>query len=82
MIHVPDRELGGEEGEGSATPRKRTRRGTRGGRNRKKKPTADSAANAVEAPADVSAEQPEPAAVSGEDGWGYTPMSEWGIDGE
>jgi ribonuclease G len=82
VIHVPDRELGGDEAEGAATPRKRTRRGTRGGRNRKKKAAADTATTAVETAPDVSPEEPEPAAVSGEDGWGYTPMSEWGLDGE
>jgi hypothetical protein len=79
---VPDRELGGDDGEGPATPRKRTRRGTRGGRNRKKKPAADAAATTVETPADLSTTEPQPAAVSGDDGWGYTPMSEWGLDGE
>ena len=82
VIHVPDRALGGDEGDGPASPRKRTRRGTRGGRNRKKKPVADGATNAVEAPAEVAAAEPEPAAANGDDNWGYTPMSEWGLDGE
>ena len=61
VIHVPDRALGVDEGDGPASPRKRTRRGTRGGRNRKKKPVADGATTAVEAPAEVSAAEPEPA---------------------
>jgi len=41
-IHVPDSDLGSDEGEtdgdGPAPARKRTRRGSRGGRNRRKKP--------------------------------------------
>jgi ribonuclease G len=82
VIHVPDRELGGDDDEGPATPRKRTRRGTRGGRNRKRKPAGETATTAAETPAEVSAEEPEPAVVSGDDAWGYTPMSEWGLDGE
>ena len=82
VIHVPDRALGVDEGDGPAAPRRRTRRGTRGGRNRKKKPAADPATTALEAPADVSAVEPEPAAANGDDDWGYTPMSEWGLDGE
>ncbi len=110
VIHVPDRMLGDDEGEGPATPRKRTRRGTRGGRNRKKKTAATGAAvaTAVEADdgaeidAEVEAEAPEteapveaeaaageraatnaePTEADDERDWGYTPMSEWGIDGE
>ncbi|HEY7398467.1 MAG TPA: Rne/Rng family ribonuclease [Gaiellaceae bacterium] len=80
VIHVPDRDLGDEE-TGTATPRKRTRRGTRGGRNRKKK----SAASAVEAPVDPeapAAAEPDGPDGEGDDQWGYTPMSEWGLDGE
>ncbi|HEX3807446.1 MAG TPA: Rne/Rng family ribonuclease, partial [Gaiellaceae bacterium] len=39
VIHLPDRELGAEEnGDGTAPPKKRTRRGSRGGKNRRKKP--------------------------------------------
>ncbi len=75
VIHVPDRELGSEEGETPAAPRKRTRRGSRGGRGRKKK-TATATATAV-----VADEPAEPEAASdGGGGWGYTPMSEWGLD--
>ncbi|HEX6763257.1 MAG TPA: Rne/Rng family ribonuclease [Gaiellaceae bacterium] len=79
VIHVPGRDLGDEE---EAAPRKRTRRGTRGGRNRKK----TTAASTVEAPAGAEAPvaEPEPheADREGDDQWGYTPMSEWGLDGE
>jgi ribonuclease G len=110
VIHVPDRELGTEEnGDGPATPaKKRTRRGSRGGRNRKKKPVAVGAeangtepdeledleaAPELEAEPEPASEEPEIAAEpepeaepkpepeSAEDGdWGYTPMSEWGLD--
>jgi len=92
VIHVPDRSLGAENGdEPGAAPRKRTRRGTRGGRNRKKKTaaTAGTAATVVEAvEEETTAEAPvEPAADANGDGdgdaeWGYTPMAEWGLDGE
>ncbi|HST17541.1 MAG TPA: Rne/Rng family ribonuclease, partial [Gaiellaceae bacterium] len=93
VIHVPDRSLGtDEDAEAADAPRKRTRRGTRGGKNRKKK-TAASGATAVETESVVDAkaeaeEAPEPApAEANGDGdregdWGYTPMSEWGLDGE
>jgi ribonuclease G len=92
VIHVPDRALGTEDGDSDAPPRKRTRRGTRGGRNRKKKTAAvsagaESAAEAagetavVEEATPETEREPEPAAVD-RDEWGYTPMSEWGLDGE
>jgi len=93
VIHVPDRDLGEEQTEDGdaapAAPRKRTRRGTRGGRNRKKKTAAAAAGTAVaEAPADEPvathvepSPEPEPGANgSGDEDWGYTPMSEWGLD--
>ena len=39
VIHVPGRELDeAEDGDGPTTPKKRTRRGSRGGKNRRKKP--------------------------------------------
>jgi ribonuclease G len=74
-IHVPDPELGepqeaeaevsSEDGaEAPAKPKKKTRRGTRGGRGRKKKTAA------------VAASSEEAAAPSTE--WEYVPMSEWG----
>jgi ribonuclease G len=74
VIHLPDRDLGANdepgEGETEAAPRKRTRRGTRGGRGRKRKPAAV-AAGEESAAGDEAAPQSE-----GE--WDYTPMSEWG----
>jgi ribonuclease G len=79
-IHLPDRELGddpaGEEpspdsAAGQVTPKKKTRRGTRGGRNRKKK-TSTAAPAGVAAAAPAENEQSE--------GWEYVPMSEWGDD--
>jgi ribonuclease G len=83
VIHLPDRDLGGEDAAGPATPRKRTRRGTRGGRNRKKKTaaTGTAAAAAGEAAAPVVEREQEPE-QDGNGEWSYTPMSEWGIDGE
>ena len=85
VIHVPGREL--EEGaENGDTPpaKKRTRRGSRGGRGRKKKTAAATgAALATEAPAPVEEAvepAPEPGANGHEGDWGYTPMSEWGMD--
>ena len=55
VIHLPGRELdGAEDGEGPATPRKRTRRGSRGGKNRRK-PAGAGAATATE-PLDAEAE--------------------------
>ncbi|HZU19706.1 MAG TPA: Rne/Rng family ribonuclease [Gaiellaceae bacterium] len=69
VIHVPDRALTDDESDTAAPARKRTRRGSRGGRNRRKKT----------ATATVDAEAPP--AEEGPDGaWGYTPMSEWGLD--
>jgi ribonuclease G len=82
-IHVPDRELGGEEqgsdpegsdpgssdGAEATTPKKKTRRGTRGGRGRKKKTTTVATTDGD------SAGEPEP-----EEAWDYVPMSEWGDD--
>jgi ribonuclease G len=54
-----------------AKPKKKTRRGTRGGRNRKKKPAA--AANGAEAATEAPAEEPQTANGDFE----YVPMSEW-----
>jgi ribonuclease G len=73
VIHVPGRELDGaeEDGEGPGTPaKKRTRRGSRGGKNRRKKPAVAGAAtvtatDTLDAEADLVADQaaeavPEP----------------------
>jgi ribonuclease G len=79
VIHVPDRQLGsnGDDPEDGEAPAKRkpTRRGSRGGRNRKRKPagaTAEGESGGDEAGEAVVA------ANGGE--WEYTPMSEWGDD--
>jgi hypothetical protein len=75
-IHVPDRDLGAEEN-GDATAKKRTRRGSRGGKNRRKKPAGETATATVDAEAPPDEAGPE----QSEDGdWGYTPMSEWGLE--
>jgi ribonuclease G len=57
-----------EDGE-APKPRKKTRRGSRGGRNRRKKPVAASANGGEETRG--NAEEPEPASDE------YVPMSEW-----
>jgi ribonuclease G len=141
VIHAPSRDLGTEDGDTSAPVKKKTRRGSRGGKNRKKKtgaatgvgvalataeavadPPADDVepeAEAVleeaaveeaaveetaveetaveetavveapvpEAPVEepVAAEpdpepKPEEPSQNGDGDWGYTPMSQWGID--
>jgi ribonuclease G len=133
VIHVPGRELGTEDGDAPAPAKKKTRRGSRGGKNRKKKTAAaagvgvalataeglvDSPADAEtglqdeplaveeptieergveeptieeapaseapvqEAPAEDPASEPKPDEPSqnGDGDWGYTPMSQWGID--
>jgi ribonuclease G len=117
VIHRPGRDLGTEDGDTPAPVKKKTRRGSRGGKNRKKKTaaaagvgvalaTADAVAEleaeeaaveveeapveeaaAPEAPAEAPvAEEPEPEpkpeepSQNGDGDWGYTPMSQWGID--
>jgi ribonuclease G len=76
VIHVPSRELESEpseNGDQPAAPRKRpTRRGSRGGRNRKKKTATASTAAETEAEAAPDEESQGPT------NWEYTPMSEWG----
>jgi ribonuclease G len=90
-IHVPDAALGAQPAEpaepvveepsadGEApTPKKKTRRGTRGGRNRKKRtavvPAAEDGAGDT-----AAAAEPEPVeAAPSSETWDYVPMSEWG----
>ena len=106
VIHLPARDLDGEGEDGAVAPvKKKTRRGSRGGKNRRKKPAGAAAATA-EADAEVDAEvetveleveeAPEPEALepvaaeppaperdpseNGDGDWGYTPMSQWGLD--
>ena len=69
VIHVPGRELdGAEDADGLATPKKKTRRGSRGGKNRRKKPLVAGEASATETlDADVEPQleaevEPEPVA--------------------
>jgi ribonuclease G len=80
-IHIPDPELGeaepaaevtedrAEDGGARAKPKKKTRRGTRGGRGRKKKTAAVATGEGVKPVEDESAELSK---------WEYVPMSEWG----
>jgi ribonuclease G len=63
--------------EDGATPKKRTRRGTRGGRNRKRKPSAAAVTDGeagVLATADADSPQPADEPAHGDE---YVPMSEW-----
>jgi ribonuclease G len=143
VIHVPGRELGTEDSDSPGPVKKKTRRGSRGGKNRKKKTAAApgvgvalATAEAVaDSPADAEAEpqdeaatveegtveaatveeapveeatveeatveeapapeapvqeppteepasepKPEEPSQNGDGDWGYTPMSQWGID--
>ncbi|MEP6977220.1 MAG: Rne/Rng family ribonuclease [Thermoleophilia bacterium] len=80
-----------EDGDETPTPKKRTRRGSRGGRNRKKKPAVATAGNGTEPtgaaePERQSEPEPEPVAAAptqsdkptSEGGdWEYVPMSQW-----
>jgi ribonuclease G len=69
-IHVPAEELGSDNG--AVPPKKKTRRGSRGGRNRKKPAPSQNGSDRVDS-ADLVADSPKP-----EEDWGYVPMSEWG----
>jgi ribonuclease G len=113
VIHVPGRDLGTEDGDAPAPVKKKTRRGSRGGKNRKKKTAAATGAGValatadtvgdppgeadLEAPAEEAAApvapaeeqaaeeaapepKPEEPSQNGDGDWGYTPMSQWGID--
>jgi len=81
VIHLPDRELTDEDGEAPTPAKKRTRRGSRGGRNRRKKTTTAAATATVETAESEAPEAPAPAEEPSENGdWGYTPMSQWGMD--
>jgi ribonuclease G len=79
VIHLPGRDLdsesngGTDDGEDPASKRP-TRRGSRGGRNRRRKPAAATAT----ADTNGSEEQAEAVATTSGDEWEYTPMSEWG----
>ncbi len=96
---VAEAELNGElaDGDGvAAPPKKKTRRGSRGGRGRKRPATAAATADRAEAngepethePAPQSeperkpeqAAKPEPVAEPAGGDWGYVPMSQWEDD--
>ena len=92
VIHLPDRALGqngDEPADGESQPaRSSTRRGSRGGRNRRRKPagvTAEAEAGGDESGEAVAAVAERPAPEDkgqetreGDENWEYTPMSEWG----
>jgi ribonuclease G len=92
VIHLPGRDLGAEaseNGDQAAAPKKRpTRRGSRGGRNRKKKPVAATTAVALETDAPVASEAPkapqveEPSSENGSGDWEYKPISWDDVRGE
>ncbi|HEY3961184.1 MAG TPA: Rne/Rng family ribonuclease [Gaiellaceae bacterium] len=55
VIHLPERDLNGAAPDGDhPTPKKRTRRGSRGGRNRKKKTAATTGSAAAAAPVELA----------------------------
>ena len=60
--------------EATPKPKKKTRRGSRGGKNRKKKP-ATATQNGAEAAGDEAAPAAEPASENGD--FEYVPMAEW-----
>jgi len=99
-IHVPDPDLGETDessdepaGDGTEPPRpkKKTRRGTRGGRGRKKKTTAAVVATGTdgnqeagqpeeEQPSDSVEEKPAGSEEEKPSDWEYVPMSKWDDD--
>jgi ribonuclease G len=87
VIHLPGRDLGqngDEPADGETQPaRSPTRRGSRGGRNRRRKPAGAAADTEAATENGTEATVAEPAAAVAEAGgedenWEYTPMSEWG----
>jgi ribonuclease G len=71
-------ETAGDGVDGGPAPKKRTRRGSRGGHSRRKKPAAATVDGADGgSPAPVADEAPAPATTAVADGGGYVPMSEW-----
>ncbi|MEN3311717.1 MAG: ribonuclease [Actinomycetota bacterium] len=99
-IHIPDPDLGeldespeepaGEGGTEAPRPKKKTRRGTRGGRGRKKKTAAavgtategsrDGASPEEEKPAEPEDEKPARSEEEKPSDWEYVPMSKWNDD--
>jgi len=67
-----------ENGEAPAPVKKKTRRGSRGGKNRRKRVAAAAAENGSEPVAEAAEPAGEPSTNgSPEDEWSYVPMSEW-----
>jgi predicted RNA-binding protein with TRAM domain len=90
-IHLPPDDLGEEPSENGDAPaaetttRKKTRRGSRGGKNRRKREArADGEPSTNGAAPDAVAEaEPEPAPEpEKQEDWGYVPMSQWGDEFE
>ncbi len=82
----PEVAVAADGSEAAPKPKKKTRRGSRGGRNRKKKPATASQNGAEAAPAELPSVEPspakpdeareaEPSSADGE--FEYVPMSEW-----
>jgi hypothetical protein len=76
---LPEAEVAEEpttaEAEEAPKPKKKTRRGSRGGRNRKKKPATASQNGAESAAAAETSPKNEPSQENGD--FEYVPMSEW-----
>ncbi len=73
-------EEGAPAEDGQTTARKRTRRGSRGGRNRRRKPAGEETAPAdatADAPAADAEQEPVLETVASPDEGGYVPMAEW-----
>jgi predicted RNA-binding protein with TRAM domain len=88
-IHLPPEDLGEDPDEEEAAPengdtpgaaKKRTRRGSRGGKNRRKREARADDGDAPSANGDSPEPEPEPAAEAPaqEENWDYVPMSQWG----
>jgi ribonuclease G len=83
---VPAAENGAPSTDGDVSAaKKRTRRGTRGGRNRRKKTPVEAVTGAAAQPGPVPTAEAEPeaepeAVPDGEAEWEYVPMSEWEQD--
>jgi ribonuclease G len=76
-VVVDETAVATESETGESPTKKKTRRGTRGGRSRKRKPAAESGPNGDEPVAEPAAEPEVEPAASTEGEFGYVPMSEW-----
>jgi ribonuclease G len=90
VIHVPERASEDGADPAASAAKKKTRRGSRGGRNRKKKTATATAGATATAEAPPAAEAPpteappleEAPSQNGDPNWEYTPMSEWDLGDE